>query len=125
MKILNLTQHPASKEQVEAGVFEPQNKNLVKDLLTFHQIPTKQEMEDRSTNLAKMAKEEFATLAVADKAAMIGGAPFFMSLLETALMFESIQPLYAFSRRVVEEKQLEDGSVEKKMVFKHIGFVYV
>ena len=33
MKIVNLTQHEATREQIEAGVFEPVEKELVKNSL--------------------------------------------------------------------------------------------
>ena len=54
---------------------------------------------------------------------MIGGAPFFMSALERALLDVGITPLYAFSIRESVEKAAEDGTVTKINVFKHVGFV--
>ena len=119
MKILNLTQHPATKEQIEVGVIEPYEKGVIKVLLTFDEIPTKDEMEDRAIRLARICFEENCD------AAMIGGAPYFMGTLEKILKLGGIQPLYAFSKRVVKEIQKEDGSVEKKTTFKFEGFVEV
>lgn len=54
---------------------------------------------------------------------MIGGAPYFMAPLETALEWRGIIPLYAFSKRECHEKRNPDGSVSKTMVFRHEGFV--
>jgi hypothetical protein len=39
MKILNLTQHEATKEQVAAGGVEPLDKEAVQRLLTFNNLP--------------------------------------------------------------------------------------
>jgi len=119
MEILNLTQHKPTEEQIKAGVVDPvERKNEIQILLTFDKIPTKNEMEDRAIRLAKICIEEGF-----DKA-MIGGAPYFMSTLERILKENGVQPLYAFSKRVVEEVETENG-VEKKVIFKHLGFVEV
>jgi hypothetical protein len=112
--IINLTQHAASAEQVEDGVVEPTNKAAVQSAITFDAIPTVEEMAQRAGFLANIAKESGA------KKAMIGGAPFFMSALERALIGSGITPVYAFSIRESVEK---DGV--KTSVFKHAGFVEV
>ena len=121
MKIVNLTQHLATPEQKEAGVvdFEKNTAEKVKQLLTFETIPTQTELVDRANQLVI-----FAEISGAD-AALIGGAPFFMSTLEKELKREGIKPLYAFSRRESVEKTLPDGSIQKTNIFKHIGFVEV
>lgn len=117
VKIVNLTQHNATQDQLEAGVFEPQNKVRVRELLTFNSIPSNDELEKRATELANIAVEEGA------QAAMIGGAPYFMSALEDALLRKGVEPVYAFSLREAKEVQQPDGSVKKVMTFRHIGFV--
>ena len=114
MKILNLTQHLASQEQIEEGVVEPKNKDFVKELLTFDELPTKEEIQKRATELTKIAMNE------GYKKVMIGGAPYLMGMLELTLKSQGIQSVYAFSKRVSIEK---DGV--KTSVFKHIGFVEV
>ena len=118
-KILNLTQHPASKEQKESGVFEPEDKERVKEILTFSEIPAKLMLEIKAISLMMIAKREGATTV------MIGGAPFFMSALESALINEDIHVLYAFSKRESIETTLPSGEVVKKSMFKHVGFVEV
>ena len=107
MRILNLTQHPASEEQKAAGVEEPENKEEVKRLLTFREIPPGHELVRRANVLANRAAE------ARYQHVMIGGAPFFMSALERALGDWGIQPLYAFSRRESVEAVQEDGAVKK------------
>lgn len=115
--ILNLTQHSATPEQIAAGVVEPKDKALVQRLLTFDEIPTRREIQARAVELAGIAVEHGAYRA------LIGGAPFFMTALETALLDVAVEPHYAFSRREVVESIMADGSVEKKAVFRHVGFI--
>lgn len=115
--ILNLTQHPTTPEQIAAGVIEPRDKERVRELLTFSQLPSTEELVEVADMLAVIAREHDA------KQAMIGGAPFFMSALEEALELAGIQPLYAFSMRECVEEPQADGSVRKTNVFRHAGFV--
>lgn len=113
MKRINLTQHDGKPEQ---GCFEPENKEQVKELLTFEALPTKAEIRDRAVSLAIIAKESGA------EEAMIGGAPYLMNYLETELRRFGVTPVYAFSRREVIE-DTETGI--KTSIFKHIGFIRV
>ena len=116
-RILNLTQHPATPDQIEAGVIEPENKEEVRKLLTFNELPTYEEIMARAEALATIAIKHDV------KKAMIGGALFFMTPLAAILRCRGITPLFSFTKRVVEEKVLEDGTVEKKAVFKHEGWI--
>lgn len=152
MTILNLTQHKATPEQLQAGVVElPKDmKEQLVSLLTFSSVPSKSDLESTARSIAKLATDynrEFAVqkdFSNAQRAAfdldlyapglnsfnnitmfkvMIGGAPFFMSYLEKALEQAKITPVYAFSERVSVDVEKEDGSVVKTAVFKHLGFV--
>jgi len=116
-KIVNLTQHNATPEQIEAGVVEPEVKARIQELLTFDEPPEPGEVIRRATRLADIAAECGA------EAAMIGGAPFLMGELERELLWRRINPLYAFSRRESVEEKQSDGSIRKASVFRHIGFV--
>lgn len=117
-KILNLTQHPASVEQLAAGVIDLPKDSVLFDALTFNELPTKEAIETRAKLIAGIALTHDATHA------MIGGAPYLMGALETALKSRGVQPLYAFSERVSVEKEV-NGEVVKTSVFKHLGFVEV
>lgn len=131
MSIMNLTQHAASPEQKEAGVFDLPSEALsqVRDLITFRDLPSSQEMKDRAADVAAIA----ASLASPDDRddpeggfaleAMIGGAGFFMRHLEDALNEQGIKPIHAFSQRVVEETIGDDGAAVKTARFKHLGFI--
>ena len=118
--ILNLTNHPATPDQILGGVFEPTVKRQVTDRLDFKTLPTKQEILDRAKALARIAS---SSAYPGLKFAMIGGAPYLMPELEKSLRRVGITPLYSFSERVSEEVHQADGSVTKTNVFKHIGFV--
>lgn len=114
--IINLTQHPASEDQVAAGVIGVSNVEALKNLLTFNTLPTKAEINEVAAKLAVMAKESGCSKA------MIGGAPYLMGPLESALKSVGITPLYSFSERVSIEKTV-NGEVIKTSSFKHIGWV--
>lgn len=116
-KIMNLTQHAATAEQVAAGVVEPADKVAVQRLLTFVELPTAEDIRERADLLADMGRGY--------KAAMIGGAPYLMGALEDALRNLEVKPVYAFSKRESVEKIAEDGTVQKTSIFRHVGFVEV
>ena len=119
MIIINLTQHDSTPAQKAEGVVEPSDKQVIKTLLTFNAIPTVAEMRERAEKLANLACENGAP------AAMVGGAPYFMSALEQALKARGIKPVYAFSVRKSVDKPNADGTVTKVAVFEHAGFVEV
>ena len=122
MHIWNLTQHPATPDQIAAGVVEPTaaERARIADLLTFDEAPTPRSVRIRAESLAQIAAAG-STLPYA----MIGGAPWLMGPLEEALLALNISPLYAFSRRESVETVAADGSVIKTNVFRHAGFVEV
>lgn len=117
MRIVNLTQHAATPEQVAAGVIEPQDKAAVAALLTFNTCPTIQVIWDRARKLAALASKSGCD------AAMIGGAPYLMPALETCLMSAGVAQLYSFSERISQEQVQSDGSVRKVNIFRHTGWV--
>ncbi|MHC1589130.1 MAG: hypothetical protein ACXQS1_04875 [Methermicoccaceae archaeon] len=116
--IINLTQHSPTPEQVAQGVVDLEGEareQLIK-LLTFNELPTPDEVRERAEKIAALA-------ARYSRVAMVGGAPYLMPPLERALRERGIKPLYAFSRREVREEKLDDGTVKKVAVFRHLGFV--
>lgn len=118
MSILNLTQHNATKDQVLAGVVEPENKQEVLDLITFSDTPPSlEELDRRAERLA------FIALHSGCQQAMIGGAPYFSAPLEYHLSIKGVTPVYAFSNRVSVERDDGNGGIIKTQVFTHAGFV--
>jgi len=131
--ILNLTQHVATPEQIEAGVFEPsaEDKKEIQKLLTFEEIKETDPWSrfQRAEKIAKIAIKYFPESYNPEEddrgRAMIGGAPYFMSKLERVLSEFDISPMYAFSKRESVDQPQPDGSVRKVQVFRHAGFVEV
>ena len=118
--ILNLTQSPATPEQLAEGVVDlpPSSKNQLDNLLTFDSLPSQTELVSRATDVALLA----ATISNA-RHAMIDGAPFFMKSLEEALELQGIEPLFAFLTKETIEITMPNGDIKKIDVFKHTGFV--
>lgn len=140
MRIMNLTQHLATPDQIAAGVFDlvPEARAELTRLLTFDTCPTRHEVAVRASKIAGLAarytdKYEAEGVERAE-AAMIGGAPYLMSHLERLLNTAHnaahdagwpVRPraVYAFSERVSSDEVQPDGSVVKRSAFKHAGFV--
>lgn len=137
VKILNLTRHRATPEQVADGVIDLHDDDYRElcNLLTFTKLPTRAEVQWRAYQIASLAHAAESHLAndVGNEIrhqgeyiqhVMIDGAPFLMTELSTKLAIRyGYRVVYAFSRRVVTETTLSDGTVEKVSSFKHLGFV--
>ena len=119
--MINLTQHSASSDQVLSGVVDlpEKEKSILVSLLTVDSLPTRQEIESRCHEIGKLA----ISYNPSATRAMIGGAPWMMSSLESALSAVGITPVYAFSIRESVDQHQPDGSVRKIAVFRHVGFV--
>jgi len=121
MRIINLTQHKATAEQRNAGVFELEesHKSKLVELLTFESLDDcdVHEIKSRATQIVALA------LSYKPDAAMIGGALWLIAPLAKMLRKHGITPLFAFSRRESVETTDDNGNVVKKAVFKHLGFV--
>jgi len=118
-RILNLTQHMATPSQVEEGVFEPADKKEVQNLLTFATLPSDEQVWTAAKRLADVAAREMNPPGEV----MIGGAPYLMPALQSALAARGLQAIYSFSERKCIEEALPDGTVKKTMIFDRTGFV--
>lgn len=120
-KILNLTQHNATAEQKAAGVYDmPADKiGALRMALTFNTLPSQAEIAERAEIIANLAHTEMGD------SAMIGGAPYLMASLETALKAKGFRVLYSFTARESVETTDENGNVVKTAVFRHVGFIEV
>ncbi len=94
-KIINLTQHAATPEQIAQGVIEPTpaEKAEISRLLTVENLPTLAERRERCCDLADLATI-IGHREGADSA-MIGGVQWLMDDLELALHHANITPFYA------------------------------
>lgn len=124
--IINLTQHIATAEQREAGVFDlsVEHRQELAKLLTIDTLPDYRELRRRAAAIGDII--EVAVNEIGEKEGfvprlMVGGAPFLMPVL-CRLMEErfSTECLYAFSKRVSIEDPVTGV---KTSVFKHEGFV--
>lgn len=129
MKILNLTQHLATPDQKAAGVVDlPElGRQQLQKLITFETLPDDTELSDRAHAVANLAAQYIELMALTDgepvNTVLIGGAPYFMVPLEIALAHAGLFTVYAFSVRESVETHNPDGTVTKRNVFKHAGFV--
>ena len=140
--IINLTQHASTPEQKAAGVFDLQGQELVtlKELLTFVDLPSKEEIQKRAkaiSELAYKAAECPACSHIGDHcgdncngtsnwfwcSAMVGGAGYLLPALVDELKIRGFEVLQSFTKREVVETVSPDGSVVKTAVFRHVGFV--
>jgi len=129
-KILNLTQHQATADQIAQGVIDlsPEGRSFISEWLTFVSVPNSNDLRRMAELLTNVAAGD--SMAVPESTepyqyAMIGGAPYLMSALENALIERGITPMYAFSVRESAEVTLPDGTVRKTNVFKHAGWVQI
>lgn len=127
MTIINLTQHNPTPEQSELGVVNlPQPlKEKVISLITFNEIPTISLLESNAKRIAGIVSDYAKINGIENPTAMIGGAPYFMGHLETALKAAGVKPVYAFTMRESIDEILPDGSIKKVAVFRHAGWVEV
>lgn len=132
-KVLNLTQHKATPEQLGAGVVDllEWEQAEVARLLTFDTLPTREELKARANELAEFAREALlvreplavqnqmmnevvdAGLGVNFGYVLIGGAGFFMPFLERALEQNQVGVRHAFSVRESVQETLPNGTVRK------------
>jgi hypothetical protein len=114
---------------VAAGVVDLSDagRQVLGRWLTFDSLPTADQLVERAELIAQAATGDSLSVDVLPGCmfAMLGGAPFFMSALENALIDRGITPLYAFSVRSSTEEALPDGTVRKVNTFKHLGFVQI
>lgn len=117
--IINLTQHQATPDQIEAGVVDlpPDQRAALTELLTFRELTDAKARQARAAAIADLAAEQ------GHGKAMLGGAPWLIAPLEAALISRGIVPLYSFSVRQSEEVTLPDGSVQKVSVHRHLDFI--
>lgn len=116
-KILNLTQHLSTKVQSEQGVIEPKDKEYVKNIITFDDIPNLEDLRQRANLLVDLCREEDVQFA------LIAGAHWWLIVLEHYLRLHGITPLQSFSKRVSYEHTNENGTTHLVSTFVHAGWM--
>ena len=118
MKVLNLTQHAATPDQVVAGVvdIDADLKSALVSAITFPVLYTAETLTARARWVAGLVSAYNDKVSDADKVAhvMIGGMPSFMPPLQAELIAAGYTVGYACSERV---------SVDGEDV-KHSGFYW-
>ena len=115
--IYNFTQHKTTIDQLEDGICDVDNHAFVQELLTFDDIPSVEELQERSVKLAEYAKSLNA------EKVMIGGAFYLITRLAKEMSKRGIKVCYSFSKRHRVDEIQPDGSVVKKVLFKHVAVV--
>lgn len=143
-RVFNLTQHAASKEQLTPcqlpatwgnptpglGVvvdLPEESRKILAQLLTFEDLPSEKDLGVRAHEVLDLVRDvlleigfDTITEVTEEPIFMIGGAPFFMTLLAQVLEDGlGARCLYAFSKRV----SVEGADGVKTSVFKHLGYV--
>ena len=121
--MLNITQHNATKGQVEDGVVEPSQeiKAQIQKLLTFDRtvIAEPEQIWNKAKALVSLIQRNYP----GHKEVMIGGALYLMPALVRELKEHGYKVFFSYTDRVSEDVHNADGSVTKTLAFKHLGFV--
>jgi hypothetical protein len=119
--ILNLTQHVATKSQLEAGLIEPssEEKQAIKVHLTINDVNTEKELEKqillKASWLAKLIYNCQRLNGINDF--LVGGHPKLLLQLAKNLKYSEADLWMSHSDRIV----IEENGV-KKSEFKHLFF---
>ena len=146
MKVLNLTQHKATPEQIDAGVVDLHGQDLaeLKMALTVKGIPTHQDIQDKCLIVAGIATRWYVKeleiwrdgcldyplhgvglLNAIRGMVMLGSMPpYAQKTLTETLQKCGFECVYAVSDRVERESlNTETGVVTKVVEFAHLGFI--
>lgn len=123
--ILNLTQHNATADQINAGINDlPVDfQTTLKGLLTFPTQYTRDDLEYRSLQIHELVRDFCGTSKEVLEGVMIGGMPSFMPVLESVLISKGIKVGYACTERKSVDKEV-DGKIIKTAVFVHAGMYW-
>lgn len=122
---INLTQHNPTPEQAQEGVTPASAE--ISALITFSAQELlgaenpKSLFEGRAQEILSWLEEN----APQARKVMIGGMPSFMPVLQKELKKAGYACLYSVSDRVSVDEVQPDGSIIKRSIFKHMGFIQV
>ena len=124
--LLNLTQHNATADQINAGINDlpvDDFQTALKGLLTFPTQYTRADLEYRALQIHELVRDFCGTSKEVLEGVMIGGMPSFMPVLESVLISKGIKVGYACTDRVSKDV-IKDGEVIKTAVFVHAGMYW-
>ena len=100
--IMNLTQYKATPEQHSAGVRDLEGEDfiLLKELMTFEELPNKKDISNRASQIALLASNVAAREGIprTDVSVMIGGPGYWLPELTDALVSVGFVVLQSFTR---------------------------
>lgn len=122
MPILNITRHKTTEGQKLDNVVDLPEYIIdeINRLCTFQPLPTLQELRV----CAEKVVDIIENLQYPDvDGVMCGGAPYFNSILDKALISRGFVPHYPFTIRNYTRTTNPDGSINQQAVYKHMGLV--
>lgn len=122
MNIINLTQHNATEDQLNAGVIDLQGdlKAALVTAITFPAVYTHEDLVSRAKRVVGIVRDA----QVDCQHVMIGGMPSFMPVLQNTLQEAGYRVGYACTDRVSVDVPDGNGGVKKTSVFKHVGMYW-
>lgn len=131
LRVINLTQHPFSKDQIAefklAGISDENiidTNDVVKNIITFNgdnvDVDTIQEKANQMQKYVKQFRD-YNNYVLGY--AMVGGAPFFQQAVNQACLNIGFTPLAAYTERDVVEEIGPYGVIMKSSKFIHKGFL--
>ena len=113
MKILKCTNHRSTPKQLAMGIIDPSDNDgeLLRNAITYDELPTLEQINRTCQTIVNLVKKYGCD------AAMLGGAPFLAGYEEEALFRCGLSVAFAFTKRIVKEEVLQDGSVKKTSLF--------
>ena len=123
--ILNLTQHNATKDQINAGIVDlpAEFKTALVGAITFPATYTKSDLERKARQVLEVVRDYHGSEVAKTASVMIGGMPSFMPVLERVLSEYGIKVGYACTERKSVDKEV-DGKIIKTAVFVHAGMYW-
>ena len=126
-RIINLTQHPFSQDQLNefalAGITSDNiidTNDTLKAIITFTGEIDVAVIQEKANQLSQYIAQYVGNNPCL---AMVGGAPFFQMAVNVTCLNHNVLPLAAYSERVSVESVQADSSIAKQNIFKHKGFI--
>ncbi len=96
--ILNLTRHLATDEQAATGLvnLRPDIISKIHELSIFQPVPTDDILYERAYAIVAILKDN----GFSNECVMLGGAPYFIAILDTVITAAGFKPCYPFTLKV-------------------------
>ena len=119
MTIINLTQHDATQDQLDAGVVNliGEAAYKLKQAYRFNYVPSAEEKNRRVREIVQIAIDCKAEKALLD------GPAWLTSALERELAVHEISAVYSFSMYPIIMTMEGDGTLVKRQRIKHMTFI--